>query len=63
MSEWVRFPSRYASWHLLRTWTRMPGRGITLCGRIVHPVDPPREHPPEESRTCELCFRVRERAS
>lgn len=57
--EWVLI----RSWHIVRTWTRMPGRAITLCGRTANPTVAAQEHPPGEGRTCERCFQLRERAT
>lgn len=44
------------SWHLLRTWTRAPGRAITLCGRTIQ--DPLEHDGVPAQRTCETCYRV-----
>jgi len=29
MNEWIRIQS----WHVVRNWTRVPGRAVTMCGR------------------------------
>ena len=43
------------SWHCLRTWTRVPGRAITLCGRSFTAVT--RVELPAD-KTCETCLRI-----
>jgi hypothetical protein len=52
MKEWIQI----RSWHIIRTWTRVPGRAITLCGKSAtgetQPVFPPDE------KTCETCLRL-----
>jgi hypothetical protein len=52
--EWVHI----RSWHIIRTWTRVPGRAITLCGRTV--VGDAYPEPAGGEATCETCFRIRE---
>jgi hypothetical protein len=44
------------SWHVIRTWTRVPGRAITLCGRTA--TGESRDIFPSEERTCETCLRI-----
>ena len=46
------------SWHLIRTWTRVPGRAITLCGKPAHgsTID---DFGAE--RSCESCLRAKAR--
>jgi hypothetical protein len=52
---WVKI----SSWHILRTWTRVPNRGVTLCGRTATMIDEALG-PPSDEKTCETCFRLRE---
>jgi hypothetical protein len=53
MNGWVRIDS----WHLLATWTRVPGRALTLCGRTVQ--DPPTSAElPGNEKSCETCLRL-----
>lgn len=56
MSEWVKI----RSWHIVSTWTRVPGRSIALCGKTAD-WGTPLPAPPEDEKTCETCFRRRER--
>ena len=53
--NWIKI----RSWHLIRTWTRVPGRAITLCGRSAEGQES--GEPPSDEATCESCFRIRER--
>ena len=53
MSEFVRI----RSWHVIRTWTRMPGRAITLCGRTSDGESSP--DLPMDEKSCETCLRIR----
>lgn len=43
------------SWHVLKTWSRMPGVGVTLCGRRTGQET--RDTLPAEA-TCESCLRI-----
>lgn len=57
MSEWIRTQS--GSWHRVKTWTRVPGRAITLCGKTVNgDVQADRDH---SEKSCESCFRIMDR--
>ena len=47
------------SWHILRTWSRVPGRFITLCGR-VGTGDVVADFGDE--KTCETCLRIASKA-
>jgi len=44
------------SWHALRTWTRVPGRAITRCGRTINEVEH-RSDLPGNEKSCESCLR------
>lgn len=57
MNEWFRI----RSWHIVKTWTRVPGRAISLCGKTGDDVEHA-PYPPADEKTCESCFRIRERA-
>jgi hypothetical protein len=46
----------WSSWHLLRTWTRVSGRAITVCGRQV--ADAVINIGVPAMKTCEACFRI-----
>lgn len=46
---------RIKSYHILRTWTRVPGRFITLCGRQGNGDA---ELTFGDDRTCESCLRI-----
>ena len=52
-TQWVRI----ASWHAIRTWSRMPGRAITLCGRQSRDGEETSDTLPSE-RSCETCLRI-----
>ncbi len=54
MMEYVQI----RSWHIVRTWTRVPNRAITLCGRTAAGDTSP-DLPAEKS--CESCLRIAER--
>jgi hypothetical protein len=45
------------SWHLFRTWSRVPGLAITVCGRRLR--DPEERDDLPAQRTCEACYRVK----
>lgn len=49
--DWLKI----RSWHVVRTWTRVPGRGLSPCGRILE-GDPLPMYPADE-KTCEVCLR------
>lgn len=55
MNEYIRM----RSWHLIRTWTRVPGRAITLCGRTVQNRETANTLPMDE-KSCETCLRMAE---
>lgn len=46
-----------ASWHFLRTWTRVPGRLITVCGRTFDSAEVSNLALPR-GKTCETCLRL-----
>lgn len=50
---WVQI----VSWHAIRTWTRVPGRAVTLCGRLVNDVTVALDDFPTGDKTCESCLR------
>jgi len=50
---------RIRSWHIVRTWTRVPGRAITLCGRSA---SGPTSDGFGESASCETCLRIESKA-
>ena len=62
--KWVRFPGR--SWHIALPdqpgtfQTALAGWWWTHCGRWA-PDQEPQAFPPPDERTCETCFRLRER--
>jgi hypothetical protein len=43
------------SFHILRTWSRVPGRFITLCGRVGNGEA---ELDFGNEKTCETCLRI-----
>lgn len=43
------------SWHVIRTWTRVPGRAITLCGRTATGESADSFG---NERSCETCLRI-----
>jgi len=51
---WVRA----RSWHVFRTWTRTPGRLLTLCGRTINGAPDLVGTFPGGERTCESCLRI-----
>ena len=51
--DWVQI----VSWHVVRTWTRVPGRALTLCGRSVTGVEHALPDFPAGAKTCESCLR------
>lgn len=51
-AKWIRI----RSWHAIRTWTRVPGRAITLCG-LTAEGDSRLEFPADE-KSCESCLRM-----
>jgi hypothetical protein len=53
MEGWVQI----ISWHALRTWTRVPGRAITRCGRTVSDIEHALPDFPGDAKTCETCLR------
>lgn len=54
---WIRYRLAYGSWHLVRSWTRVPGRAVTLCGRTAS--GPTADIFPNDEPSCETCARVR----
>jgi hypothetical protein len=52
VSEYVKV----RSWHILRTYTRVPEMAVTLCGRLVRATETRAELPAE--RSCESCLRI-----
>lgn len=54
MNEWLLI----RSWHIVRTWTRVPNQAITLCGRRAAGLASHAEPLPTE-KTCETCLRLR----
>ena len=51
--QWVKI----RSWHIYRTYTRMFGSALTVCGRAVAAPDVVNDRPGNE-RTCETCLRI-----
>ena len=47
---------RRKSWHIISTWTRVPGRAIALCGLVIE--GPEMDIFPAGERTCETCLRL-----
>jgi hypothetical protein len=47
---------RIVSWHIVRVWTRLPDRAVTLCGRSAQ-GDGRAEFPSDE-KSCESCLRI-----
>lgn len=47
---------RIVSWHVLRTWTRLPGMALTLCGRRIQDPETAQELP--AGKSCETCLRI-----
>lgn len=56
MSEWVKGKPR-SSFHLVSTWTRVPARALTLCGRVVETTSVLTVLPAGQ-RSCESCLRL-----
>lgn len=54
MFEYIRIRSV----HVVRTWTRVPGRAITLCGRMA--TGATSDELPLEEKSCETCLRLKE---
>lgn len=54
---YVKSPKARRSWHLLATWTRVPGRALTVCGLSI--VDALEHDGVPAQRTCENCYRRR----
>jgi len=46
---------RIRSWHIIRTWTRVPGRALTRCGKVAT-GEPSNDFGDE--KTCESCLRL-----
>lgn len=55
---YVRKPGR--SWHLFLTWTRVPGRVVTVCERSI--LNPEESKTLPTGKTCESCYRLRSKA-
>ena len=62
---------RIRSWHVIKTWTRVPGRALTLCGRQVDTlVETPHGGEghatapglPLGDKSCESCLRLAQQA-
>jgi hypothetical protein len=51
---------RIRSWHIVRTWTRVPGRAITLCGRSA---SGPTAEGFGDDASCETCLRIAAKAA
>ena len=47
---------RTRSWHLLRTWTRVPRRAIAMCERTILVDEESKKTP--QGKTCESCYRA-----
>lgn len=52
MSEFVKI----RSWHIIRTWTRVPRRAVTLCGRRAEGESA--DTLPMDEKSCESCLRI-----
>lgn len=50
--QWVKI----RSWHVLLTWTRVPGVAMTRCGRRATGVAV--DERPGNEPTCESCLRI-----
>jgi len=50
---------RIRSWHIVRTWTRVPGRAITLCGRSASGATTDSFG---DDASCETCLRIAAKA-
>lgn len=48
------------SWHIFRTWSRVPGRAVSLCGRRIEAAETSDTF--GDDRTCETCWRAKGRA-
>lgn len=57
MNEYVRI----RSYHIIRTWTRVPGGFITLCGRRGQSNEWVADFGNE--KTCESCLRIARKAT
>lgn len=60
--EWVKGDTERSSWHIIQTWTRVPNRALTICGRTINDASSI-DVPPANEKTCENCFRLRERTN
>jgi hypothetical protein len=45
------------SWHVVSTWTRVPGHAITLCGKSASGEQSP--FLPISEKSCETCLRLK----
>ena len=54
--HWAQTRTR-KSWHILRTFTRVPGAGIALCGKRLD-GETLRDNRPGNEATCENCYRI-----
>ena len=50
---------RIRSWHIIRTWTRVPDVALTLCGKRAHG---PATDDFGDDKTCESCLRLQAKA-
>ena len=48
------------SWHILKTWTRVPNRFITLCGRGGYGESADSFG---DEKSCETCLRINAKAT
>ena len=51
---------RFRSWHVIKTWTRVPGRALTLCGRLA--TGATADVLPLGDKSCETCLRLQAKA-
>ena len=53
MDNWAKL----RSWHYVRTFTRVPGGFITMCGRSGRSTNFANQFPSNE-KSCESCLRI-----
>jgi hypothetical protein len=46
---------RIRSWHIIRTWTRVPGTALTLCGKRATGASADTFG---DDKSCESCLRL-----
>jgi hypothetical protein len=60
MGEWGRY-GKSRTWHAVRTFTRVPGRAVSMCSRTLHSPyekEPPKPYQPR----CKICSKALKKA-